>query len=920
MKKYRRRMAAVMSSMLAASTLLLCVSEKANAAYTVNAPYAPAAISVDGSLDAAWSGKVTQPISKISLGTVAGSSDLSGNFGILWDNTNVYVMADITDDVVQNDSGTISDDDSIDLYFDMNHNHGTTYGADDFMYQFGYGESAFVEHKHNAATGVTVASALRTGGYRIEVKIPWSTLGKSPASNMSFGIDLMINDDDNGGTRDSQMAWNDGTANAYQNPSLFGDATLTGAPGAAVISHTSTAVSVDGNLDAAWSGKVTQPISKVSLGTVAGSSDLSGNFGLLWDSSFVYVVADITDDVVQNDSGTISDNDSIDLYLDMNHNHGTSYGADDFMYQFGYGETAFVEHKHNATSGITVASALRSGGYRIEVKIPWSTLGKTPTSNTTIGLDLMVNDDDNGGARDSQMAWNDGTANAYQNPSLFGDATLTGSPTSTPTPTPTPAPTPTPTPTPPPGGYQTVPGKIQAESYTTSNGVALFTSGAGDVYVGNTLPGNGMNYSLNVQTAGYYQIVLRVAAPSSDRQFELRNASGSTLAAVKFNDTGGWENWITVTTTVSLPAGNQSLRVHSLTEGWNMDWLDFIYLPPPPPGPISVTTCGATANDTNDDLAAFQQCAARAKLFDRELSIPSGNFILSDIVTFDSITVRGAGKTLTTLTSTNPQRGSIDLRGDGVELRSLKHTFETVVPRGNGENEKNSITLYDASNFTIDNVWVNKSSTAGIFIRNGSYGTITNNTVEDTNADGIHMTHGSSYITVENNVVTSVGDDCIAVVSYTPDGPRAHHITIRGNDVGYDSEARGVSVVGGADILIENNEINNTRYAGIYISVEAEWNTANVDRVTLTGNTIDHTGTYAESGHPNVLVYCSQGNLDEITFNNNTIINAVNSGIGVWGGGTIGDIYFNSNTVSDSGGSATNFQKGTIHLNNNVGF
>ncbi|CAM4217749.1 hypothetical protein PAEN110709_02030 [Paenibacillus endophyticus] len=903
MNKLRRKIAVFLSvALLGGSLFAQNVPERVFAANPANASYTPTEIVVDGSLDTAWNGKVTESIAKVSLGTVAGSSDLSGSFGVMWDSSYVYVMADITDDVVQNDSSTISDDDGIDLYFDMNHNHSATYGADDFMYQFGYGETAIVEHKHNATAGITVASALRTGGYRIEVKIPWSTLGKTPSSSMTFGFDLMINDDDTGGTRDSQMAWSDGTANAYQSPSLFGDASLTGAPGAVSIPSTSTPITVDGSLDAAWSGKVIQPITKVSLGSIAGSSDLSGSFGVMWDSSYVYVMADITDDVVQNDSSTISDDDGIDLYFDMNHNHSTTYGADDFMYQFGYGETSFVEHKHNATTGITVASALRTGGYRIEVKIPWSTLGKTPTSNMTFGFDLMINDDDTGGTRDSQIAWNDGTANAYQNPSLFGDALLTGSPTPTP------------------GGYQTVPGKVQAESYASSNGVAQFTSGTGDVYVGNTLPGNGMNYSLHVQTAGYYQVVFRVAAPSSDRQFELRNASGTALAAITFNNTGGWENWTTVSATVSLPVGNQSLRIHSLTQGWNIDWLDFVYLTPPPPGPISVTACGATANDQTDDLAAFNLCSARAKLFDRELSIPSGNFILSDIITFDGITVRGAGKTLTTLTSTNPERGSIDLRGDGVELRSLKHTYATVVPRGNGANEKNSITLYDTANFTIDNVWVYKASTAGIFIRNGSNGTISNNTVEDTNADGIHMTHGSSYITVENNYVTSVGDDCIAVVSYTPDGPRVHNITIIGNDVGYDSEARGISVVGGADVTIEDNEINNTRYAGIYISVEAEWNTANVDRITLTGNTIDHTGTYAASGHPNVLVYCSQGNLDEITFNNNLIINAVNSGIGVWGGGTIGDVYFNYNTVSGSGGSATNIQKGTIHLNNNTGF
>lgn len=181
---------------------------------------------IDGNLDSVWSGQVTNAISKVSIGTVGGASDLSGNFGALWDNTNLYILADINDDSLKNDSAAISDDDSIDLYFDMNNDHAATYGADDFMYQFGYGDTAFSEYKHGATSGVTFATAARTGGYRIEVKIPWTTLGSSPTANMSFGFDIMINDDDDGGSRDSQMGWNDGTANAYQNPSLFGTATL----------------------------------------------------------------------------------------------------------------------------------------------------------------------------------------------------------------------------------------------------------------------------------------------------------------------------------------------------------------------------------------------------------------------------------------------------------------------------------------------------------------------------------------------------------------------------------------------------------------------------------------------------------------------------------------------------------------------
>src|SRR5690606_17346694 len=108
---------------------------------------------------------------------------------------------------------------------------------------------------------------------------------------------------------------------------------------------------------------------------------------------------------------------------------------------------------------------------------------------------------------------------------------------------------------------------------------------------------------------------------------------------------------------------------------------------------------------------------------------------------------------------------------------------------------------------------------------------------------------GSHNITIENNLVKRVGDDTIAVVSYKQDGPAAHHITIKNNDVGYDSKARGISVVGGTEILIDGNSVNNTMMAGIYISVEGSYNTSDVNHVKVNNNTVNHTGIQAPQNH-----------------------------------------------------------------------
>lgn len=337
---------------------------------------------------------------------------------------------------------------------------------------------------------------------------------------------------------------------------------------------------------------------------------------------------------------------------------------------------------------------------------------------------------------------------------------------------------------------------------------------------------------------------------------------------------------------------------------------------------VSVLDYGAKANDNVDDYAAFVAAIDAAKTSGKPVYVPAGNYVLSDILTIDGVKVQGAGKFLTTITSTNPKRGSIDLKGSGVELSNLKHVYKTTVPRGDGSNEKNSITVRGAKNFKIQDVYVSKSSTAGIMVTYGSTnGTVSGNTLDSTGADGIHMTGGSSHITVENNIVRKAGDDTIAVVSYIDsDVNPVNNITIRKNNVGYGSKARGIAVVGGTDVTISNNSVQDTNMAGVYVAVEASYNTRNVDRITVSNNVINHTGIAQPQNHPNVLVYASQGVVDNVVFTGNIIKNGAHRGIGVWGEGKIKNITFNKNTLINRVGAPTTFTNGTIKLNQNVGF
>ncbi|OWR26889.1 hypothetical protein CDO73_24025 [Saccharibacillus sp. O23] len=339
-----------------------------------------------------------------------------------------------------------------------------------------------------------------------------------------------------------------------------------------------------------------------------------------------------------------------------------------------------------------------------------------------------------------------------------------------------------------------------------------------------------------------------------------------------------------------------------------------------PQSSVSVKDYGAVPNGKTDSLAAFQKAIAAAKTRGGSVYVPPGNYALSGRLFVDGVGITGAGQNLSILTSTDPANGSIDLKGSNVSLKDLTHVYKNTAAR-DGSDAKNSITVLGASNFSIRNVRVVGAGTAGILVRDEAKdGVISDNVIKNTKADGIHITDGSSRITIENNTVKQTGDDTIAVVSYKKDPVVTSDVVIRGNSVGYASGARGISVVGGSGVKIEKNTINNTEMAGIYIAVEAAWKTRDVNDVNVSGNTIVKTGTRPTNDHPNVLVFADTGSIDEIRFDRNVITDSTNAGIGVWGDGKIGKIYFTFNQVKNPGHDATNFKKGDITSEGNSGF
>jgi Alpha-L-arabinofuranosidase B, catalytic/Carbohydrate binding module (family 6) len=115
-----------------------------------------------------------------------------------------------------------------------------------------------------------------------------------------------------------------------------------------------------------------------------------------------------------------------------------------------------------------------------------------------------------------------------------------------------------------------------ADMETTSD--TLDTTGAGAPYdIGWTGTGQWYRYTVNVATAGTYTVSLRLASPNAITDgLHIANGSGANLSGpVNVPSTGGFQDWTTVTTTVTLPAGVQTLKIAQDNGGWNIHYLTF---------------------------------------------------------------------------------------------------------------------------------------------------------------------------------------------------------------------------------------------------------------------------------------------------------------------------------------------------------
>ncbi len=190
---------------------------------------------------------------------------------------------------------------------------------------------------------------------------------------------------------------------------------------------------IDAQAEAIWQTASVQYIMIAINGTTDGPEDCSGSWRALYDSEYLYVLVDVNDETLLQDSDPAEgwQDDRIEVFIDGdNSKDDTCDTINDYQYNFRWNH-AVVEtpvewyHSPDSLRGVEYAVTNTGTGYRFEIALPWSSMiGAPPQAGYLFGIDVIVNDDDDGGDRDTQLAtYTNGTTNPHT-PRVWGTALL----------------------------------------------------------------------------------------------------------------------------------------------------------------------------------------------------------------------------------------------------------------------------------------------------------------------------------------------------------------------------------------------------------------------------------------------------------------------------------------------------------------
>lgn len=170
------------------------------------------------------------------------------------------------------------------------------------------------------------------------------------------------------------------------------------------------------------------------------AADLEGAYAAAWDDKYLYISVKVTDDVfVQNKTGNkLYLGDSVEILLDANLTGDFSVqtlDSDDYQFGISPGNPDkglskevylwYPSGKAGTKSDVLVSSLFETSPiYRVEIGIPWSMLGITPSNGTRLGFAVSVSDNDNTSADVQDTMISTAQYRNFLNPTTWGELVL----------------------------------------------------------------------------------------------------------------------------------------------------------------------------------------------------------------------------------------------------------------------------------------------------------------------------------------------------------------------------------------------------------------------------------------------------------------------------------------------------------------
>ena len=171
-----------------------------------------------------------QALNMLLEGKTWDKRDISGKWQVKWDKKNIYLSVKVYDKEAKSDSSDPTHDDSIEFFIDGNNSGGKRFDKkNDYHFIFGRDKSTVVLGKDNPRgfkMDIPITIIKKYDGYELQATINWKKLGIKPAVRHKLRMDVIINDDDDGGDRDARLGWN--TQRSHPRPKDFGMILMSG--------------------------------------------------------------------------------------------------------------------------------------------------------------------------------------------------------------------------------------------------------------------------------------------------------------------------------------------------------------------------------------------------------------------------------------------------------------------------------------------------------------------------------------------------------------------------------------------------------------------------------------------------------------------------------------------------------------------